>query len=188
MNHPNSLTSAWQQDETSKEAGNNSMAVKPLCGDPEISKSQRQGEEHMTKAKLPESQTETGGSHSLPTPDKGQHPYDARSSCCASGNSHRGGADSKSDNGRTGRLSAHRHFYLCTTGSPTQEDFSCMATESPYYSMCRVNARGSQRFCWTWTRYNHRAIGGKTVCIHGGRETVEIPRRTFKRRTTNVDR
>lgn len=188
MNYPDSLTSAWQQDETSKEAGNNSMAVKPLCGDPDISKSQRQREEHTTKAILPESQTNTGGSHSLPTPDMGQLPCDTRSLGCASGNSHRGGADSMSDNGRTGRLRAHRHFYLCTTGSPTQEDSSCMATESPYYSMCRVNARGSQRVSWTRTRYNRRAIEGKSVCIHGGRETVKIPRRKFKRRTTNVDR
>lgn len=57
MNYLNNLTSAWQQDETSKEAGDNSMVVKLWCGDPEISKSPWQEEEPMMKAKLPESQT-----------------------------------------------------------------------------------------------------------------------------------
>ena len=120
MDYPNSLTSAWQQDETSKEAGDNSMAVKPTCGDPDISESRRQGEEHTTKARLPEPQTDTGGSHPLPTPDKGQHSHGARSLCCACANSHGNGADSMSDNGRTGRLRARDHDYLHTTGSPKQ--------------------------------------------------------------------
>jgi len=51
------------------------MTVKPLCGDLDILKSQRQGEEPKAKAKLPEPQTHTGGSHSLPIPDKEQHPH-----------------------------------------------------------------------------------------------------------------
>ena len=145
MNYLNSLTSAWQQDETSKEAGDNSMAVKPLCGDPDISKSQRQEDEHMAKAILPEPQTHIGGSHSLLTPDMEQHPYGIHSLGCVNANNHRDDASSMLDNGRTGRLSAHYHdYYLYTTGSPKQEPDSCMATESPYYSMCRVNARGSR--------------------------------------------
>ncbi|MFZ2653461.1 MAG: hypothetical protein WAX69_00965 [Victivallales bacterium] len=62
------------------------MVVTPLCGNPEIPKRQWQREEHKAKAKLPEPQTEIGGTHSLLTPDKGQNPDDARSRTCASVN------------------------------------------------------------------------------------------------------
>jgi hypothetical protein len=189
MNYLNSLTLAWQQDETSKEAGDNSMAVKPLCGDPVISKSQRQEEEHMAKAKLPEAQTDTGGSHPLFTPDKGQHSYGARSLCCASVSSHRSGADNMSDNGRTGRLSAYNHFYLCTTGSPNQEVDSCMATESPYYPMCRINVRGTQpeRMLGAKRGITAEQSEGKPLTLRGKGDSQSL-RRTLERRTTNVDR
>lgn len=121
MNYSNSLISTRRRDETSKEAGDHSMTVKPLCGDPEISQSQRQGEEHMAKAKLPEPQTQTRGSHSLPTPDKEQSPHETRP-VRLSGTSQPGdGAGHTPDNGRTGRLRAQYHHYLHTTGSPTQE-------------------------------------------------------------------
>lgn len=121
MNDSNNLTLARQRDETSKEAGDNSMVVKPLCGNLDIPKSQRQGEEHMAKAKVPEPQTHTGGSHSLPTPDKEQHPHDTRSYRLNEPHQPGDGAGNKPDNGRTGRLHVHDHHDSCTTGSPTQE-------------------------------------------------------------------
>ena len=97
------------------------MSVKPSCGDREIPKSRRQGEEHKAKAILPEPQTETGGSHSLPTPDEGQAPHDPRSVRLNEKPQPGGGAGNKPDNGRTGRLRAQNHHYLRTTGSPKQE-------------------------------------------------------------------
>jgi len=121
MNDSNRPTSARQRDETSKEAEENSMSVKPPCGDLEIPKSRRQGEEHKAKAKLPEPQTETGGSHSLPTPDKEQAPLDTRSVRLCETPQPGDGAGNKPENGRTGRLRAHDHHYLHTTGSPKQE-------------------------------------------------------------------
>ena len=121
MNYLSSLTSARQRDETSKEAGDNSMTEKPLCGDPGIPKSQRRGEEHRAKAILPEPQIETGGSHSLLIPDKGQIPNAVRSVRLCELKQSRDGAGNKPDNDRTGRLRAHDHYYLCTTGSPNQE-------------------------------------------------------------------
>ena len=116
MNYLNSLTLAWQQAETSKEAGDNSMAVKPWCGKPDIPKSLRQEEEHRTKARLPESQTDTGGSHPLFIPEMGQLPYGTCSPFCASVNRHRDGASNMLDNGRTGRLSAHYTLVIAYYG------------------------------------------------------------------------
>ena len=75
----------------------------------------------MAKAKLPETQTHTGGSHSLPTPDKEQHPHDTRSYRLNEPHQPGDGAGNKPDNGRTGRLHVHDHHDSCTTGSPTQE-------------------------------------------------------------------
>lgn len=121
MNDSNNLTLARQRDETSKEAGDNSMVVKPLCGNLDIPKSRRQGEEPMAKAKLPEPQTHTGGSHSLPTPDKEQFPHDTRSYRLNEPHQPGDGAGNKPDNGRTGRLQVHHHHDSCTTGSPTQD-------------------------------------------------------------------
>lgn len=121
MNDSNNLTLARKRDETSKEAGDNSMVVKPFCGDLDIPKSKRQGEEQMAKAKLPEPQTHTGGSHSLPTPDKEQHPQDTRSYRLNEANQPGDGAGNMPDNGRTGRLPVHDHHDSCTTGSPTQD-------------------------------------------------------------------
>ena len=73
MNDSNRLTSARQRDETSKEAEESSMSVKPPCGDLEIPKSRRQGEEHMAKAKLPEPQSPEDATFrpSEKTPDTG---------------------------------------------------------------------------------------------------------------------
>jgi hypothetical protein len=106
MNNSNSLTSARQRDVTSKEAGDNSMAIKPSCGGPETPKSRRQGEAHKVKAKLPESQTHTGGSHSLPTPDNEQIPRETRSYRLNEPRQSGDGAGNKPDNGRTGHLTA----------------------------------------------------------------------------------
>ena len=78
------------------------MSVKPPCGDLEIPKSRRQGEEHKAKAILPEPQTHTGGSHSLPTPDKEQAPHDTRSVRLNERPQPGDGASNKLDNGRTG--------------------------------------------------------------------------------------
>ena len=121
MNYPSSLTSTRQRDETSKEAGDNSMTEKPLCGDPGIPKSQRQGEEHRAKAILPESQIDTGGSHSPLIPDKGRVPDAVRSVRLCELKQSRDGGGNKPHNDRTGRLRAHDHHYLRTTGSPNQE-------------------------------------------------------------------
>jgi hypothetical protein len=121
MNYLSSLTSARQRDETSKEAGDNSMTEKPSCGEPEIPKSRRQGEEHRAKAILPEPQVETGGSHSPLTPDMGRIPDAVRSVRLCELKQSRDGGGNKPRNDRTRRLSAHDHHYLCTTGSPKQE-------------------------------------------------------------------
>ena len=121
MNYPSSLTSARQRDETSKEAGDNSMTEKPSCGNPEIPKSQRRGEEHRAKAKLPESQIETGGSHSPPIPETGRIPNAVRSDRLCELKQSRDGGGNQPHNDRTGRLRAHDHHYLCTMGSPNQE-------------------------------------------------------------------
>jgi len=121
MNYLNNLTSARQRDETSKEAGDNSMVVKPSCGNPEIPKSRRQEEEHRVKAKLPEPQTDTRGSHSLSTPDKGQSPRETHTVRLCERKQSGDGAGNKPDNGRTGHLHAHNHHYIRTTGSSKQE-------------------------------------------------------------------
>jgi len=121
MNDSNRLTSVRQRSATSKEAEENSMSVKPSCGELEIPKSRRRGEEHRAKAILPEPQIETGGSHSLPIPDKEQVPHDTRSVRLDEPQQPGDGADSKSDNDRTGRLRVQNHHYLRTTGSPKQE-------------------------------------------------------------------
>lgn len=91
------------------------MAIKPSCGGPETPKSQRQGEEHKVKAKLPESQIHTGGSHSLPTPDNEQIPLETRSYRLNEPRQSGDGAGNKPDNGRTGHLRVQNHYYTCTT-------------------------------------------------------------------------
>lgn len=73
------------------------------------------------KATLPESQTDTGGSHSLPIPDKEQFPRETHSVKKSETRQTGDGADSKSDNGRTGHLRVQRQHYVRTTGSPKQE-------------------------------------------------------------------
>jgi hypothetical protein len=121
MNYPSSLTSTRQRAETSKEAGDNSMIATPPCGEPDIPKSRRQGEEHRAKAILPEPQIDTGGSHSPLIPDKGRLPDAVRSVRLCELKQSRDGAGNKPDNDRTGRLRAHGHHFLCTTGSPNQD-------------------------------------------------------------------
>lgn len=187
MNDPNSLTSAWQQDETSKEAGDNSMAVKPWCGDPDISKSPWRREEPMMKARLPEFQTDTGGSHPLLTPDKEQHPYGVRSIGCAGVNNHRDGAGHTPDNGRTGHLRAHDHKDTRTTGSPKQESMPVWR-RSLHITQGTGLTPGASGV--TSGRVNGITIEQSkgNPRSHGGRETVRIPRSNLKRRTTNVDR
>jgi hypothetical protein len=182
MSDSNSLTLAWQQDETSKEAGDNSMTVKPLCGDLEIPKSQRQGEEPKAKAKLPEPQTHTGGSHSLPIPDKEQSPHDTRSLRLNERTQPGDGAGNKPDNGRTGRLQVHHHHDSRTTGSPAQEPTSCMATEPPYYPTCPVNAGCSQPRTGRGLGITNEQSEGKPK-HHGEREAV----RTTKKNVSMED-
>jgi hypothetical protein len=106
MNYLSSLTSARQRDVTSKEAGDNSMTEKPPCGNPEIPKSRRQEEEHRAKAILPESQIDTGGSHSPLTPDMGRVPDAVRSVRLCELKQSRDGGGNKPYNDRTGRLRA----------------------------------------------------------------------------------
>jgi hypothetical protein len=145
MNYPSSLTSARQRDETSKEAGDNSMTETPPCGEPDIPKSRRQGEEHRAKAILPEPQIETGGSHSPLIPEKGRVPNAVRSARLYELEQSRDGAGNKPDNDRTGRLRAHDHHFLCTTGSPKQE-FSPAWRRSPHSTQrAGSNSRCSRR-------------------------------------------
>lgn len=187
MNYPSSLTSAQQWDETSKEAGDNSMTAKPMCGDPDISKSHRRGEEHMAKATLPESQIETGGSHSPLTPDTGRLPDAACSARLCMSKQSRDGAGSKPDNGRTGRLRARDHHFLCTTGSPNRElapawRRSLRSTQGAGSTPGAVGPRAGRARVLTVDASAERSSR------RGGREAVGNPRRTLERRPTNVDR
>ena len=186
MNYPSSLTSTRQRDETSKEAGDNSMIATPPCGEPEIPKSRRQGEEHRAKAILPESQIETGGSHSPLTPDMGRVPEAVRSVRLCELKQSRDGAGNKPVNDRTGRLRARDHHYLCTTGSPKQE-LSPGRRRSPHNTQ-RIGSipgaaglrAGRKRGITSEQSPGHLPLVGE-----GGQS--EVPRRTLERRTTNVD-
>jgi hypothetical protein len=183
MNYLISLTSTRQRDETSKEAGDNSMTEKPACRDPDIPKSHRQEEEHKAKAKLPEPQIETGGSHSPPTPDTGRIPNAVRSvRLCEQGR-----AGNKPDNDRTGRLRAHDHHYLCTTGSPNQAVPPAWR-RSPHSTRRAEIAPGAADVHVGHNRdiTSEQSLGRSLIVEEGGQS--EVPRRTLKRRTTNVDR
>jgi len=178
MNNPNSLTSARQRVETSKEAGDSSMAIKPSCGSPGTLKSRRQGEEHKVKAKLPESQTHTGGLHSLPIPDKEQIPRDTRSEKLNEPQQPGDGAGNKPDNGRTGHLRVQYHHYTCTTGSPKQES-------APARRRSLHNTQRAEVTLGTAGQVTGREVGitkeqsmGKPA-PHGEREAVRTPRRSL---------
>ena len=178
MKKPNSLTSARQRDETSKEAGDNSMAVKPPCGGPDTSNSRRQGKEHRMKAKLPEPQTETGVIDSLPTPDKEQAPHDTRNYNECEMRQPGDGAGNKPDNGRTRHLRVQGHHHTRITGSPKQE-----ATPAR-----RQSLNSTQRVGVTPGAAGHVTGRGAGITdeqsegkpdLHGGSEAVKTPRRSL---------
>lgn len=171
MDYPNSLTSARQRDETSKEAGNNSMTVKPPCGNPDIPKSRRRGEEHMVKATLPEPQTETGGSHSPPTPDTERSPDAVRSVRLCELKQPRDGAGNKPENGRTGHLRAHDYHSLCTTGSPKQEDAPAWR-RSPHSTRCAGTTPGAASQGTGRERRITAEQSAGNLAVRGGRGTV----------------
>ena len=188
MNYLNSLTLTWQQVETSKEAGDNSMSVKPWCGKPDISKSLRQEEKHMTKAILPESQTDTGGSHPLFIPEMGQLPYGTRSLGCASVNRHRDGASNMLDNGRTGRLSAHYTLAIAYYGIAYPGRYLPARRRSLHITQgVRLTPEAASKEAGRGRGITRSNPVGKPL-THGGRETVKTLRRTFQRRTANADR
>ena len=121
MNYPNDLTSARQRAGTSKEAGDHSMVVKPQNGSPETPECLWQGAECKVKATLPEPQIETGGSHPLPTPDKGQALLETHSLRLGEAGQPEDGASNKLVNDRTRHPRIHHHHYSRTTGSPKQD-------------------------------------------------------------------
>lgn len=151
------------------------MFVKPTCGDPEIPKRRRRGEEHRAKAKLPESQTEIGGSHSLPTPDKEQVPHETRSVRLDETIQPGDGAGHRPENGRTGRLSVQNHHDLCTTGSPKQE--ATPARRRSLHSTQRAGITPGAADLWAGHGIGITTEQSKGKPVRrGGRETVRIHR------------
>ena len=96
------------------------MVVKLSSGNPEILEARWQGEEHMAKAELFESQTESGESTHCSYRTRGSFPMAFVLSDCANVKHPWDDAGNKPDNGRTGRLRARNQCCTRTTGSSKQ--------------------------------------------------------------------